>query len=318
MVGPLTGTVMCEENTMLNRLTVLVAIAFVCGCNNATDRAKQFAADGKPNDAKVKPLNAPFVDETTLEFREPSFGDADLKALANLENVEMLTLTDTAVTDEGCRELLRARALVEIAIISDKISDKTLAGLAKLPALRSLQIHRGPKIGDEGLRQLSGCIGLRELYLKETAITDRGLLAIHKLPQMSSLMLDGTLVSDEGVAALADMQNLGLLSLNRTRVVGHGVAKLQDNEKFNLYLDETPATDDGVIAIAQRLSNLELISVNRTSVGDRAAKELSKLQRLNDVRFSYTKLTDEGLAAFSGHPSLEAIISRAVRFRRIR
>jgi hypothetical protein len=34
---------------------------------------------------------------------------------------------------------------------------------------------------------------------------------------------------------------------------------------------------------------------------------LSKLQRLNDVRFSHTKLTDEGLAAFSGHPFLEVI-----------
>jgi hypothetical protein len=34
---------------------------------------------------------------------------------------------------------------------------------------------------------------------------------------------------------------------------------------------------------------------------------LSKLQRLNDVRFSHTKLTDEGIAAFAGHPFLEAI-----------
>src|SRR5687768_64575 len=108
------------------------------------------------------------MDETSLEFREPSFTDADLKALPNLDKVEMLTLVDTAVTDDGCRELLRARALVEIAIISDKISDNTLGVLAQLPGLRSLQIHRGPRIGNEGLRYLSGCVGLRELYLKET------------------------------------------------------------------------------------------------------------------------------------------------------
>jgi hypothetical protein len=247
------------------------------------------------------------MDETALEFREPSFTDADLKALPNLDKVETLTLVDTAVTDDGCRELRRARALVEIAIISDKVSDNTLAVLAQLSALRSLQIHRGPKIGDEGLRHLSGCIGLRELYLKETAITDRGLLAIHKLPQVWSLILDDTAVSDEGVAALADMQRLGLLSLNRTRVAGHGVAKLRDNEHFNVYLEETPATEEGVIAIAQRISNLKLISVNRTTVGDRAARALSKLQRLNDVRFSHTKLTDEGLAAFSGHPFLDVM-----------
>src|SRR5262245_2695872 len=119
--------VMRQGDTMLRRLTVLVAFAFVCGCNNATDHPKQPAADDKPKDGKVKPMDQSFIDETSLEFEGPSFTDADLKALPNLDKVEMLTLGDTAVTDDGCRELLRARALVEIAIVSDKVSDKTLA-----------------------------------------------------------------------------------------------------------------------------------------------------------------------------------------------
>ena len=189
------------------------------------------------------------MDENALEFEGPSFTDADLKAMRNLDKVAILTLLDTAVTDDGCHELLRARALVEIAIISDTVSDKAFGVLAQLPGLRSLQIHRGPRIGDEGLSYLSGCVGLRELYLKETAITDRGLLAIHKLPQVWSLILDDTAVSDEGCAALAEMQQLSLLSLKRTRVVGHGLAKVRDNEHFNVYLEGTPATDEGVIAL---------------------------------------------------------------------
>jgi len=247
------------------------------------------------------------MDETTLEFRDPSFTDADLKALPNLDKVESLTLVDTAVTDEGCCELLRARALVEIAIISDKISDNALGVLSLLPALRSLQIHRGPRIGDTGLRYLSGCVGLRELYLKETSITDDGLAAIAKLPELWSLLLDDTAISDKGCVALAHLPKLGLLSLNRTRVVGHALSKLRDNEHFYIYLEDTPATDEAVAAIADRISNLKGISLNRTGVGDHAARALAKLQRLNDVRFSHTKLTDEGLAAFVSHPFLEAI-----------
>ena len=247
------------------------------------------------------------MDETTLEFEGPSFTDVDLKALPNLDKVEILSLLDTAVTDDGCRELLRARALVEIAIISDKISDNALGILAQLPALGSLQIHRGPRIGDEGLRHLSSCNRLRELYLKETAITDLGLSAIHKLPQVWSLILNDTSVSDDGCALLADMQQLSLLSLERTRVVGHGLAKLKDNEYFHIYLEGTPATDEGVAAIAARISNLKLISLNQTIVGDAAARALSKLKRLNDARFSHTKLTDAGLSAFAGHPYLDVI-----------
>ncbi len=149
--------------------------------------------------------------------------------------------------------------------------------------------------------------GLRELYLKETAITDKGLMAIRKLPQIWSLVLDDTSVSDDGVSALGEMPKLKLLMLNRTSVVGHGLASLPDNEFIDIYLEGTPATDEGVTAIAQRVLNLKLISLSQTSVGDSAAEALAKLPRLNDVRFSYTNLTDVGLVAFSGHPHLEVI-----------
>jgi hypothetical protein len=247
------------------------------------------------------------MDETTLEFEGPAFTNADLKAVPNLDEVERLTLWDTAVTDEGCRELTRARALVEVSIGSSALSDDVLQVLAELPALRSLQIHRCPKMSDRGVRYLSRCVGLRELYLKETAITDHGLMAIHRLSQLWSLILDDTIVSDEACAALTEMPRLSLLSLKRTRVVGHGLSLLRDNDQFHVYLEGTPATDEGVIAIARRISNLELISLNQTNVGDRAAGALSKLQRLNDVRFSHTRLTDEGIAAFSGHPFLDVI-----------
>src|SRR5262245_37241232 len=116
---------MRRGDRMLRRLTVLVGFGFVCGCNNANHRPKPPAADDQPKDAEVKPMDLPFMDEAELEFEGPSFTDAVLKALPNLEKVKMLTLQDTAVTADGCRELLRARALVEIAIIRDKISDKT-------------------------------------------------------------------------------------------------------------------------------------------------------------------------------------------------
>lgn len=247
------------------------------------------------------------MDETALECKGPAFTDAALRAISNLDKVETLALWDTAVTDGGFGELLRARALVQVEIISDTLSDAMLRVLAQLPALRSLLIHRGPRIGDNGVRHLAGCAGLRELYLRETAVTDRGLGAVCGLPEVWSLILDGTTVSDAGCASLAGMPRLSLLGLNRTRVAGHGLACLRDNEHFHVYLEETPATDDGVIALAGRLSNLQLLSLNHTGVGDRAARALSELVRINDVRFSHTNLTNGGLAAFSGHPCLDAI-----------
>jgi hypothetical protein len=53
---------------MLARLTVLVAFAFVFGCNSATDRPKQPATDHKPKDAKAKPMDRPFMQHPSGEF----------------------------------------------------------------------------------------------------------------------------------------------------------------------------------------------------------------------------------------------------------
>lgn len=245
--------------------------------------------------------------DTALEFEGRKFTDAKLKAIRSLDRVEMLALWDTGVTDDGFAELERAKSLVEISIISSQLSSFALEVLSRSPSLRSLQIHGGPRIGDEGLRSLAKCRHLRELYLKETGISDEGLSHIGELPNVWSLILDDTKVSDKGCAALAGMNELSLLSLNRTRVTGATLAFLRDNEHFNIYLEETFATDDGVIAAAERLSNLKLISLKDTRVGDASARALARLQRLNDVRLSGTRITDAGLAAFNGHPYLDVI-----------
>lgn len=176
------------------------------------------------------------ADDTAYDFEGRKFTDAKLKAIRSIERVEMLTLWDTSVTDDGFAELERAQSLVEISISSNQLSSFVLEILSRLPSLRSLQIHRGPRIGDEGLRSLSRCPQLRELYLQETAISDEGLFHIGELPNVWSLILDDTKVSDKGCAALAGLTRLSLLSLNRTRATGHALAGLRDNEYFNLYL----------------------------------------------------------------------------------
>jgi len=59
-------------------MTVLVAFAFACGCNNASDRPKkQPAADNKAKDAKVKPMDRPFMEHPSGDFDTPVDAMAD-------------------------------------------------------------------------------------------------------------------------------------------------------------------------------------------------------------------------------------------------
>jgi internalin A len=244
---------------------------------------------------------------TVVEFKGKAFTDDRLKSIPGLVQLRRLSLWDTSVTDDGIAALACTESLVEISISSDRITGKSVQILSELPSLRSLLIHRGPRVGDEALVKLSKCGELRELYLSETLVTDRGLSDIGSFPYLWSLDLSGTAISDEGCAALKGMPQLGLLNLSRSRVTGIGLAGLHDNEHFSIILEGTPATDGSVEAIAEWFSNLQLISLNDTRVGDRAARALSRLQRLYDARLSGTDVTDDGITAFIGHPSLEAL-----------
>lgn len=242
-----------------------------------------------------------------LEFVGKRFTDRKLKRFSDLHRVEQLSLIETSVTDAGFEELRRAHSLKEIVILSDRLTDAALEVLSGLPALKSLQIHHGPKIGDRGLAHLTKCVKMRELYLIDTDISDDGLRYIGELPELWSLWLKGTRVTDAGCEELTGLYRLGLLGLDATKVTGRGLALIPDNKGLSIYLDETPASDEGVVALAANLSNLKDISLVGTDVGDAAARALSKLEHLNSVRLSETNVTDEGFLAFANHPALEEI-----------
>jgi hypothetical protein len=53
---------------MLTRWTFLAVIAFICGCNNATDRPKQPASDNKPKEGKAEPMARPFMEHPSGDF----------------------------------------------------------------------------------------------------------------------------------------------------------------------------------------------------------------------------------------------------------
>src|SRR4051794_3769128 len=70
---------------MLSRLTVLLAFAVACGCSNAIDRPKKHAADTKAKDAKVKPMEQPFMEHPSGDFETAVDAMADaIKRLRGL------------------------------------------------------------------------------------------------------------------------------------------------------------------------------------------------------------------------------------------
>ena len=130
-------------------------------------------------------LRAVAPGETDLEFSatvDPGrFGDAQLRELASVgENLTLLDLSRTRVTDAG------------------------LAALTKMPGLRRLQLQE-TNVTDAGLLSIKMLPRLEVLNLYDTHVTDGGLAALAPLPKLRRLYVWRTAVTAAGEARLRQL-----------------------------------------------------------------------------------------------------------------
>lgn len=175
--------------------------------------------------AGIPSLPAPAV-PFGLDFNHCAFDDADLRRLGRFQQLQILQVCDTGVTDEGLAELAKWPRLQFLVVCSTKITDEGLAKLAALPELRGLDIG-GMDITDAGLREVARIEKLHTLRLFRTKITDEGLKELAKLPHLDTLDLQSTKVSDAGLKTLARCSRLRYLILLSTDRTEAGVAELQ-------------------------------------------------------------------------------------------
>ena len=91
--------------------------------------------------------------------------------------------------------------LVWLKLSDTKITDATLAQVAKLKNLQKLHLEQ-TAITDAGLQQLTGLTNLEYLNLYGTSVTDAGLAQLASLKHLKSIYLWQTKVTEQGVAAL--------------------------------------------------------------------------------------------------------------------
>lgn len=116
------------------------------------------------------------LDRVGLYLGETGLVDADLAALAAVENLLLLELYSTPITNDGLSSLAPFHRLVYLTLAATPIDD---AGLARLPPLESLRFLNlsTTRITDAGLRQL----------LKFPRLTH---VSLYNLPQLSEEALD--------------------------------------------------------------------------------------------------------------------------------
>jgi hypothetical protein len=111
--------------------------------------------------------------------------DGELRQLGPVaENIVLLDLARTRITDAGLKSLPKMPNLTRLEIQETNTGDPGLEWVVSLPALEVLNLY-DTQITDKGLARLASLEKLRRIYVWRTQVTDAGIQALHKrLPQL--------------------------------------------------------------------------------------------------------------------------------------
>lgn len=201
-----------------------------------------------------------------LSLEACAVGDAGVRALRALRDLECLDLSDTAVGNAGVAEGVAALAkLHTLSLAFTAVEDEGVEALGALRALRRLNLDcRG--VGDASCRALARLAALEELDLFGARVTDAGCGALSALRALTSLEVCGGAVGDAGVAALARLPALRRLSLAQNARVS-----------------------SRAIPFLLRLSTLAELNLSQTAVAS-GIEELGRLPRLERLILHGTRV----------------------------
>ena len=171
-----------------------------------------------------------------LLLEGPVITDTNLAFVRGFDQLTLLSLHNTSVTDAGTRHLAHLRGLKGLCVSHNRNKlfgspDITDAGLRNLVGGKGLDHFgvTGP-ITDEGLSIIvSHCPNLLLLQLDGSRITEKGLATLQRLKKLSHLSLtDNPSIDDAAALELAGVPSLRQVSLEGTRVTHKGAAAIRD------------------------------------------------------------------------------------------
>ena len=115
--------------------------------------------------------------------------------------VKMVLFINLATSDDMLAPLADLPEVENISLGGAKVTDE---GLRRLTVLKNLHVLmlQGTKITDRGLESIKNFTQLERLGLNATQVTDAGLDQLRGLTHLKELTLGGTIVSDAGMAKL--------------------------------------------------------------------------------------------------------------------
>lgn len=249
--------------------------------------------DWKPLGEAKGTVGVPAGADVRLDVNKAASSDLSVLNSLQPEDVQVLILRSTDVTDDELRHVGRLTGLRILHLPYNRLGDAAVAHLAGLVKLQAIDLdafdvnRKGFGVGDEAMKVLAQLPELASVHLRLTKVTDAGLAELAKNKSLRDISVPGTKVSDAGLAHLGQLPKLEWLSLG-------------------VYDEGTDVSDAGLAALGE-LGSLKHLDLSGTKISDGGLKHLAKLEQLESLSLESTKVTEQGLAYLEPLQSLESL-----------
>lgn len=286
------------------------------------------AADaGKP-----LPEGRPIISTIGLDSN-PKIHDEDLARLADLPDLENLTMSTLPITDRGMDLLGSLPKLRQLLLSGIGLTEKSLVPISRWTSIEDLSLSQ-TEFTDSGVEPLAKLTQLRSLrannltmtaaqtdvfrmlpafetlWLQKEKLNDSTLANVAKLPHLKAFSVTFAIdskITSEGARLLAEKRDLVLVNLGGTPVKNTGLAHLcRLLELEHLCLDMTQITDDGLSSLTA-LRKLKSLWLGNNRISDRGFAVLQSLKTLETLLLNDTDVTDAGLKHLTGLSLLKTL-----------
>jgi WD40 repeat protein/predicted Ser/Thr protein kinase len=236
--------------------------------------------------------------------------------LSRCRRLASIMANGSALNGSGLSHLKPVRSLqaLHLAGLTDPahenklLTDKTLASIAELTQLKTLQLASNRALTDASLVTVARLTDLENLYLDGVSITDAGLKNLQTMSKLKSISVAGTGVTDQGLARLiAQHPNLTEISLAQGTAASvmtlESLATARMLEGAQCGGDQVTAS--GIAALAQ-LERFHKLQVIYPTPGSIARLDLPRLKTLS-VEFCSVPIAEAEARAILKSQNVESL-----------
>ncbi|PQO46275.1 hypothetical protein C5Y93_09825 [Blastopirellula marina] len=239
-------------------------------------------------------------------------GEETMVLLPNLRHLEILQIGPEKLSDRSVDALARIPRLRRLSFAETEMTPKQLRRIGKSGSIRALTLDSKSST-DAHLAELQHFEKLTDVCLWQTEATDTGIESLFAIPDLKSLVIiTAPNVTDQSISQLGERTNLDELVLTGIQFTDRSftsIAHLNSLRELRIgnWAGSQDITSDGIRQLRQ-LTGLHTLELDGLAINDRCMSAIAQLPNLEQLTLTATSVTDAGIVPLKGSPALTQIL----------